>query len=880
MRPEVKRWFKIVFCTLMVVFSVSIGFSDWVYPDNSGDKTRETKTADVSDKVVCAYFSGNPNKLYSIEDALDKAASNTTAETIFVKPGINPTISRNCTIAKEDTLILPYEGESFGGASGERDHQYPSFADSTDDNVLKNRKSKVTLSANKVLTNYGTLKVGGQVGTQGIEISGMTGGMYSEIALESGASIVNGSGACQSGTIECYGYIKESSKNNGSSISVKYGLLKEPMVIYDFKGGTYSFKMYGKDVFPFSIYDFPNIQVETSIYYNAEVNVMMTLYAANKFAKFDDCNILSNKSKSLFKLTDANGFVKMKYTSPYWSDKTGEALTTKSHGDENNQSTVITFNGSGRIDSISVNAIKLFGVPELGNIGNVDSKDYFLPISYRYKIIIGAGTFEISNKVRFITGSAMIINKGAQVNFSTAAMFYQSFTDKASVYPYPSKPAAKLIFNGKAVFSTWFGGEILTEGSSASLDFKDGFIDNCGSTEMNGDGNTTINFKAHGKIAASKTSNDPIDMGFAKKCTYLSNVSHWYYDFISVDSCLSIEENPKLSVKEKKSWGIVTGGTFSVGLNLIVSSFDTRVVSIDSAQCVWNVPESKDKLDNIKKTISNNGYTCSITGDITDSGTFTLPVSANVTLNNGITSVVNYNISINASCLLYDSLLLMADGTYKKAGEVVPGDMVMSFNHETGKIEPTAVIVNDDVNSEATNYNVINLHFSDGTKTSIVSEHGFFDLDLNKYVYIREDNYSQYIGHSFYGINGNGDLSSKKVKLLSVDVEEKFTKVCSPVTANNLNIISDNMLSMAGGIESLFNFFDYDPVTLKYDEAKKQADIEKYGLLTYEDYKDLLPYEVYEVLPCQYMSVSIGKGLITWDKIKEYINHWSDQLIQ
>lgn len=877
MRPEVKRWFKIVFCTLMVVFSVSIGFSDWVYPDDSGDKTRGTKKPEISDKVVCAYFSGNPNKLYSIEDALDKAASNTTAETIFVKPGINPTISRNCTIAKEDTLILPYEEESFGGASGERDHQYPSFADSSDDNVLKNRKSKVTLSANKVLTNYGTLKVGGQVGTQGIEISGMTGGMYSEITLESGASIVNGSDDCQSGTIECYGYIKESSKNNGSSISVKYGLLKEPMVIYDFKGGTYSLKMYGKDVFPFSIYDFPNIQVETSVSYNAEVNIMMTLYAANNFAKFDDCYILSNKNKSLFKLIDANGFVKMKYTSPYWSNKTGEALTTKSHGDENNQSTVITFNGSGRIDSITVNAAKLFGV-NLPGIGNVNSSDYFLPISYRYRIIIGAGTFEISNKVRFITGSAMIINKDAQVNFSTAAMFYQSFTDKASVYPYPSKPAAKLICNGKAVFSTWFGGEILTEGSSASLDFKDGFIDNCGNTEMNGDGNTTVNFKAHGKIAVSKTSNDPIDMGFAKNCTYCGNVSYWYYDSINVDQCVSIKEEPKASVKRDGTFS--STGTFNVGVKVSVSSFDTRIINITSVRCSWTVPETnQETMTKIKKTISDDGLSCSITGKVSERKTYTLPVSVEVSF--GQYNVIKtINLTIDASCLLYDSLLLMANGTYKKAGEVMPGDMVMSFNHETGKIEPTAVIVNDDVDREATNYNVINLHFSDGTKTSIVSEHGFFNLDLNKYVYIREDNYSQYIGHSFYGINGDGDLSSKKVKLLSVDVEEKFTKVCSPVTANNLNIISDNMLSMAGGIEGLFNFFDYDPVTLKYDEAKKQADIEKYGLLTYEDYKDLLPYEVYEVLPCQYMSVSIGKGLITWDKIKEYINHWSDQLLQ
>ena len=584
MRPEVKRWFKIVFCTLMVVFSVSIGFSDWVCPDNSGDKTTGTKKPDVSDKVVCAYFSGNPNKLYSIEDALDKAASNTAADTIFVKPGINPTISRNCTIAKEDTLILPYEGESFGGASGERDHQYPSFADSSDDNVLKNRKSKVTLSANKVLTNYGTLKVGGQVGTQGIEISGMTGGMYSEITLESGASIVNGSDDCQSGIIECYGYIKESSKNNGSSISVKYGLLKEPMVIYDFKGGKYSLTMYEKKVFPFSIYDFPNIQVETSIFYNAEVNVMMTIYAANNFAKFDDCYILSNKNKSLFKLTDTNGFVKMKYTSPYWSNKTGEALTTKSHGDENNQSTIITFNGGGRIDSIKVNAAKLFGV-DLGSIGTVDSKDYFLPISYRYKIIIGAGKFEISNKVRFITGSAMIINKGAQVNFSTAAMFYQSFTDKAGVYPYPSKPAAKLICNGKAIFSTWFGGEILTENDMASVSFLNGFIDNCDNTEMDGDGKATHSEKAMGRINDGTSINSNVI--FKKNSYYLSGLDsksgYWNYN-----------DHNLVSVSISSTNGLETAKATAKDFNLkaVISGLNEHEISDYS----WNWSVSGNKL--------------------------------------------------------------------------------------------------------------------------------------------------------------------------------------------------------------------------------------------------------------------------------------------
>lgn len=240
--------------------------------------------------------------------------------------------------------------------------------------------------------------------------------------------------------------------------------------------------------------------------------------------------------------------------------------------------------------------------------------------------------------------------------------------------------------------------------------------------------------------------------------------------------------------------------------------------------------------------------------------------------------IINLTVTFK-SCLLPTAKVLMADGTYKNAGEIVPGDIVMSLNHVTGEMEPSSIIVNDHANLEASDYNVINLYFSDESKTSVVYEHGFFDLTLNKYVYIREDNYSDYVGHYFYGINGNGDYTYKKVKLISVDIEKKFTKVYSPVAANNLNIISDNMLSIAGGIDGLFNYFEYEEGSPKYDRQKMEADIAKYGLMTYDDYKDLIPYSVYEVLPCQYMSVSIGKGLITWDIIKEYIQHWGSQLI-
>ena len=113
MRPEVKRWFKIVFCTLMVVFSVSIGFSDWVYPDNSGDKTSWKQQPTQSEKIPVAYLSTNPDKKYlHLEDALNVAAKNGVADRIYVIPKSSAFLPDNqtYTIKQEDSLILPYEG--------------------------------------------------------------------------------------------------------------------------------------------------------------------------------------------------------------------------------------------------------------------------------------------------------------------------------------------------------------------------------------------------------------------------------------------------------------------------------------------------------------------------------------------------------------------------------------------------------------------------------------------------------------------------------------------------------------------------------------------------------------------------------------------------
>ena len=50
----------------------------------------------------------------------------------------------------------------------------------------------------------------------------------------------------------------------------------------------------------------------------------------------------------------------------------------------------------------------------------------------------------------------------------------------------------------------------------------------------------------------------------------------------------------------------------------------------------------------------------------------------------------------------------MADGSKKPVEQIIAGDMVQVFNHETGKVEVSRVIFNDHSLQEAQIYKIIN----------------------------------------------------------------------------------------------------------------------------------------------------------------------------
>ena len=55
----------------------------------------------------------------------------------------------------------------------------------------------------------------------------------------------------------------------------------------------------------------------------------------------------------------------------------------------------------------------------------------------------------------------------------------------------------------------------------------------------------------------------------------------------------------------------------------------------------------------------------------------------------------------------------------------------------------------------------------------------------------------------------------------------------------------------------------------------KQADIEKYGLYTYEDFAEYATYEQFVAFNGAYLKVLVGKGVSTYEQILELLELYS-----
>lgn len=766
--------------TSAILGTIGVGYGNWVI---ATFKEREGTFETASSVPVC-YIKGNKDVKYtSIEKALAVTGDKdhiATSETIVVIPGTNPTISNSCTLSANDTLLIPYEDETYMRDLSKITKNNVStvfgkaYSDCDSTSVTNNRKTEIVIkgkdaSGDKVvLNNNGKIIVGGElgVGDGNQRPSGHTNGKYSQITIEDGAVIEN------NGSMDVYGFIKKEKEGGTGKIkSNASSSISMPLVINDFKGGSYSSACNSQKVFPFNVFELVNCQCITEFYAGAELNVMTAIYANDKIYVPNKSKLIS-KSGALFNISSGKAVLNYNsYSFPY----------TKVDNIDSQDPAQIS-----RME-ISLGGAVSFNSMSLSLAGNsLETGNFNVPLSYKFSISCLRGSaVTIQKPTKFLSGASLTINDGASLTFEAPSIFYQNYVDQSIYVPgkYPKKLGpATLVNNGNLTIKSSFAGKIMTSGSTGNTTTAGSFsasvtTDEVINTKSGGMEWTyrQVTGKAHGDIKASETETASTKQ-LSNNATYIANEGSWIGTGTSTDV---IEEI------------------------------------------------SPDKSD---------------------------------------------------SCILITSFVLMADGSYKQAGLIRTGDMVMSFNHETGTIEPNVVIGNDDISKSAQVYDVVHLEFSDGKSTDFIDEHGYFDVTLNKYVYLHTDDAKDYVGHEFITIDEGSTI--RRVKLVSTSVIKTFTKLCSPATANSLNIIADGVLSIAGGLTGLFNIFDYDSKTLAFDKKKMEADIRKYGLLTYKDFESFFPEEIYNLLPCKYLGVSIGKGLISWDIFEGYVKKWKGQLME
>ncbi len=300
-----------------------------------------------------------------------------------------------------------------------------------------------------------------------------------------------------------------------------------------------------------------------------------------------------------------------------------------------------------------------------------------------------------------------------------------------------------------------------------------------------------------------------------------------------------------------------------ISYTITISKQDNATVTVDKTTAHYNdtvsvtvsFSQNNSKTLTVKDASGNTVLSKSAAGTYT----FTMPAS-NVTI----------EASSSGSCVTPDTLVTLADGSQKEIQYVTYEDQLLVWDFYTGEytVAPSSIVMNHGYD----NYNVVTLRFSDGTVVNTINGHGFYDMTSNKYVILSESNAADYIGHEFVKADGNGYST---VELVSYSVKTEYTESWSILTAEHYNCILEGMWTVTPAeVEGSPNYLMPYEIGegMKYDEAKMQADMEKYGLYTYDDFAEYMTEEQFVALGLANWKVSVGKGYITWADIELLIS--------
>jgi len=220
--------------------------------------------------------------------------------------------------------------------------------------------------------------------------------------------------------------------------------------------------------------------------------------------------------------------------------------------------------------------------------------------------------------------------------------------------------------------------------------------------------------------------------------------------------------------------------------------------------------------------------------------------------------------SDSPSCFAEGTQIALANGTSKAIENITSSDVVKTWNFFEGNYGENGVAIL--VNHGQKSYKVLNLQFSNGTKLRTIDDHALFDYKENKFVYLNDKNFNQFIGKEFVATS---DKSYSKVTLVNAFVTEEITTAYSITSKKDYNVFAAGLLTVAPP-EAFYNWIEMGD-KLKYDVEQFNADLAKYGTLEYEALANYVTREQFEALNGAYLKIAFEKGYFDMDYVIDLI---------
>ena len=229
------------------------------------------------------------------------------------------------------------------------------------------------------------------------------------------------------------------------------------------------------------------------------------------------------------------------------------------------------------------------------------------------------------------------------------------------------------------------------------------------------------------------------------------------------------------------------------------------------------------------------------------------------------------------ACLAPGTLITMADGSTKAVEDIEAGDELLVWDMVRGAFDHSPVLfVEHDEESEK---EVIRLDFSDDTEIEFIFEHGFFDINANKYVYLHNlEEAKTCIGHYFLKYDPDTKKHTK-VKVVKTSAERRVTTTHSPCTTRHLCVYANGLLTMPGNTAPFTNTFKISRKTHSYDPNDMIKCLRKYGYFTAIDFAEYLPAEMFYAFQGEFLKVKIAKGETSMEEILALIRRYAQYLI-